>query len=149
MPKPIMMLPTGIPILGLTHVTKATRRAKSIGRGCERSGTNEKAKAIAINVATPAMNFIRVVSSTRSLAAVSLRFTLVPAHQASILSDHMSVRPFTLGLDDGAAASTTGFGASSFGFFCSFFGLLNKRFKRDVLPFSPAFKGKYLKPYFA
>ena len=118
MPKPIMMLPTGIPILGLTHVTKATRSAKSIGRGCERSGTNEKANAMAMNVATPAMSFIRVVSIARSLTAVSLRFTLVPAHQASILSDHMSVRPFTLGLV--GAASTTGAGASSFGLFLFF-----------------------------
>jgi hypothetical protein len=45
-PNPMSKVPMGMPNRGFLNVTKATRKAKSIGRGCGKSGISDKPNAM-------------------------------------------------------------------------------------------------------
>jgi hypothetical protein len=65
----------GMPNRGFLNVTKATRKAKSVGSGCGKSGISDKPSIMLVSVIANVKILSGAGSSARSLCSFSLLFS--------------------------------------------------------------------------
>jgi hypothetical protein len=137
-PNPISAPPIGMPILGLLNATKATRTANNIGKGCGKSGKNDRANIMLAKVKIKVIILIGVDS--RAFSFLSFSFPLC------LRALRFAINPVFCGFFSWLGSTSTCC-SSCFSFFPCFRELNNER-KRDFFGLFSDFKGEYLKPYF-